>query len=124
MTPSTLSNFSLREPPFGKDLADSELWLPPSKLARVDALCEALSARSSVLLVGEPGVGKTSLQNGSAVASSVASLLLRKPRRPPLRTGGPVTQAPSRVANPLGQKRRGGDDMLHSPSNPLTAMKG
>ena len=57
MTPSTLSNFSLREPPFAKDLADSELWLPPSKLARVDALCEALSARSSVLLVGEPGVG-------------------------------------------------------------------
>ena len=61
MTPSTLSTFSLREPPFGKDLADSELWLPPSKLARVDALCEALSARSSVLLVGEPGVGKTCL---------------------------------------------------------------
>lgn len=63
-------------------------------------------------------------EHGSAVDSSVASLLLRKHRRPSLRTGGPVTQAPSRVANPLRQKRRGGDDMLHSPSNPLTAIKG
>ncbi len=83
--------------------------------ARLCALPNCVPARESAY-AGQ--------KNGIAVASSVASLLLRKPRRPTLRTGGPVTQAPSRVANPLGQKRRGGDDMLHSPSNPLTAMKG
>ncbi len=61
MTPSMLSAFSLREPPFGKDLPDSDLWLPPSKQARVESLLEALSGHQSVLLVGEPGVGKTCL---------------------------------------------------------------
>ena len=61
MTASYLAAFSLREPPFAKDLPDAELWLPPSKQARVEALLEALSAHSSVLLCGEPGVGKTCL---------------------------------------------------------------
>ena len=59
MTPAYLSHFELREPPFSKELADSDLWMPPSKLALVDELCEALHQRASVVLVGEPGVGKT-----------------------------------------------------------------
>lgn len=59
MTPSYLSHFELREPPFSKELSDSDLWMPPSKLALVDELCEALHQRASVVLVGEPGVGKT-----------------------------------------------------------------
>ena len=56
---SYLTHFTLREVPFGKDIPDSDLWLPPSKQSVVDALLEALAERASVLLVGEPGVGKT-----------------------------------------------------------------
>jgi type II secretory pathway predicted ATPase ExeA len=59
MTAAYLTSFGLREPPFSKELPDSDLWLPPSKQAVVDSLIEALHERASVLLVGEPGVGKT-----------------------------------------------------------------
>jgi type II secretory pathway predicted ATPase ExeA len=58
-TPAWLSHFGFREPPFSKEIPDSDLWLPPSKAALVDDLVEALDERSSVLLVGDPGVGKT-----------------------------------------------------------------
>jgi type II secretory pathway predicted ATPase ExeA len=51
--------FSLTESPFSKEIPDSELWLPPSKEALVEELCEAVHDRSQVLLVGEPGAGKT-----------------------------------------------------------------
>jgi type II secretory pathway predicted ATPase ExeA len=53
------NHFGLKDPPFSKEIPDAELWLPPSKEAVVDELIEALSERASVLLVGEPGVGKT-----------------------------------------------------------------
>jgi type II secretory pathway predicted ATPase ExeA len=59
MTPSYVAHFGLKEAPFSKELADAELWLPASKQAVVDALVEALEERASVVLVGEPGVGKT-----------------------------------------------------------------
>jgi len=59
MTPAYLSAFGLRAAPFTKELADTELWLPPSIATLVDALGEALAERASILLVGEPGVGKT-----------------------------------------------------------------
>ena len=51
--------FGLTALPFSKEISDSELWLPPSKQALVDELCEAVEQRAQVLLVGEPGVGKT-----------------------------------------------------------------
>ena len=54
-----LTAFGLRCAPFSKEIADTELWLPPSKQAVLDALTEALAERASVLLTGEPGVGKT-----------------------------------------------------------------
>ena len=54
-----LAYFGFKEVPFSKEIADGELWLPTSKLAVVDALLEALDERASVVLVGEPGVGKT-----------------------------------------------------------------
>jgi len=54
-----LTHFGLTQPPFSKELEDGALWLPPSKQALVDQLLEALDARESVLLTGEPGVGKT-----------------------------------------------------------------
>ena len=61
MNATYLSHFGLREAPFHKDIDDRALWLPPSKLAVCVALEEALAERASVLLVGEPGVGKTCL---------------------------------------------------------------
>lgn len=59
MAPHYLSHFALQEPPFSKEIPDAELWLPSSKQVVVDTLIEALDERASVVLVGEPGVGKT-----------------------------------------------------------------
>jgi len=59
LSPEILHRFALTNWPFSKEIGDDELWLPPSKAPLVDALCEAIRARQSVLLTGEPGVGKT-----------------------------------------------------------------
>lgn len=59
MKESYLTHFSLHEPPFSKEVADTELWMPSSKQAVVDELCEAVQERASILLTGDPGVGKT-----------------------------------------------------------------
>jgi type II secretory pathway predicted ATPase ExeA len=59
MTPAYLSHFQLKAAPFSKEIGDADLWLPPSKKAAVDELCEAAEERSSVVVVGDPGVGKT-----------------------------------------------------------------
>ncbi len=59
MTVPYLAHFDLREPPFSKEIPDANLWLPASKQAVVDRLLDALSEHASVVLVGEPGVGKT-----------------------------------------------------------------
>lgn len=53
------AHFGLKAAPFSKEIADADLWLPPSKKAVLDELIEALEERDSVLLTGEPGVGKT-----------------------------------------------------------------
>jgi len=54
-----LDALGLSEPPFSKEITDADLWLPTSKQLIADGLLEALTERASVLLVGEPGVGKT-----------------------------------------------------------------
>ena len=54
-----LTHFGLREPPFSKEIPDGELWLPSSKQAVVDELVDAVEERTSVVLVGDPRVGKT-----------------------------------------------------------------
>ena len=59
MTESYLAPFGLKEAPFTKEIADSDLWLPSSKAEVVEELCEAISEHASVLLTGDPGVGKT-----------------------------------------------------------------
>ena len=56
---SDLTCFGLRSPPFTKEIDDHALWLPESKAVLVDAIEAALAERQSVLLLGEPGVGKT-----------------------------------------------------------------
>jgi type II secretory pathway predicted ATPase ExeA len=59
MTTAYLAAFGLKEPPFSKEIPDSDLWLPTSKEVVVDSLLDALAERASVVLTGEPGVGKT-----------------------------------------------------------------
>lgn len=54
-----LRHWELSEPPFHKDVADDELWLPSSKQQVVDRLVEAAQDHQHALLTGEPGVGKT-----------------------------------------------------------------
>mgnify|MGYP001032105292 CR=1 FL=1 len=58
-TPKWLSAFGLSQRPFKKDIADTDLWLPKARQAVVDDLVAACAERQHVLLVGEPGVGKT-----------------------------------------------------------------
>src|SRR5882672_9150866 len=58
-TSSDLSCFGLRSSPFTKEIDDQDLWLPESKAALVADIEGALADRQSVLLLGEPGVGKT-----------------------------------------------------------------
>lgn len=59
MTPAYVTHFGFSEAPFSKEIADADLWLPASKTGLVEDLCEAVRERQSVMLVGEPGVGKT-----------------------------------------------------------------
>ena len=59
MKDTYLSAFGLDAPPFSKEIGDKDLWLPSSKTAVVDELVGAVEERASVLLTGEPGVGKT-----------------------------------------------------------------
>jgi len=59
MTSTDLSWFGLRVPPFTKEITDEDLWLPSSKAELVDDIADAIEARATVLLTGEPGVGKT-----------------------------------------------------------------
>lgn len=59
MSETYLGAFGLEAAPFSKEIADADLWLPSSKAGVVDELCEAVSEHASVLLTGDPGVGKT-----------------------------------------------------------------
>lgn len=54
-----LDHFVLASEPFSKEIDDKDLWLPPSRRPLIDDLVEAVEARESVSVVGEPGVGKT-----------------------------------------------------------------
>jgi type II secretory pathway predicted ATPase ExeA len=56
---SDLTSFGLRSSPFSKEIDDGDLWLPESKALLVTDIEEALTDRQSVILLGEPGVGKT-----------------------------------------------------------------
>lgn len=45
--------------PFAKNIADCDLWLPDSRKELVAQLVDTVHENGHVLLVGEPGVGKT-----------------------------------------------------------------
>ena len=59
MSETWFGSLGLKVAPFSKEIADADLWLPTSKAGVVDDLCEAVSDHASVLLTGDPGVGKT-----------------------------------------------------------------
>jgi len=59
MRTTDLAWFGLRQPPFTKEIGDDDLWLPNSKVALVDDLADAIESHATILLTGEPGVGKT-----------------------------------------------------------------
>ena len=59
MSESFVRFFAMSEAPFFKEIPDSDLWLPPSKQEVVEEVCEAVQEHAQVLLVGEPGAGKT-----------------------------------------------------------------
>jgi len=61
MSADVLTHFGLSAEPFSKEVDDADLWLPPSKQLVLDELTDAIHGRKSVLLTGEPGVGKTCL---------------------------------------------------------------
>lgn len=56
---SEIAWFGLRAAPFSKEIGDDDLWLPSSRADIVDDMAEAIDTRATVLLTGEPGVGKT-----------------------------------------------------------------
>lgn len=51
--------FGFSVAPFAKEIADADLWLPPSKEEIVDGVCEGAKEHQCILLVGDPGFGKT-----------------------------------------------------------------
>ena len=59
MSESFVRFFTLTEPAISKEIADSDLWLPPSKQDVVDGLCEAANEHECALVLGDPGLGKT-----------------------------------------------------------------
>ena len=59
MADSIQTHFSLSATPFTKEVADTDLWLPPSRQSAIDDLVECLDSRASALVTGESGVGKT-----------------------------------------------------------------
>ncbi len=59
MTESFTRFFALSEAPFSKEIQDGDLWLPPSKQEIVEEVCDAVQEHAQVMLVGEPGAGKT-----------------------------------------------------------------
>jgi len=61
MIPNYLTHFQLSNAPFLKEIDDEDLWLPPSKTDAARRITEAVEARQSVFLCGDPGVGKTCL---------------------------------------------------------------
>lgn len=103
-TTSYLAHFGCKDAPFSKEIPDAELWLPSSKLAVVDALLDALDERASVVLVGEPGVGKTcvlrALRHRIPAAGYKLTYCLTPPSVAATSTASSVTLSASRRPRP------------------------
>jgi len=76
MTADYLAHFGFTDEPFSKEIADHDLWLPPSKQALLEELLEAVQGKKNVLLTGEPGVGKTCVLRAARHALAPTSFRL------------------------------------------------
>jgi type II secretory pathway predicted ATPase ExeA len=56
-----LKHFELTSPPFDKNLDAELLWMPSSRRTLLQEMRETIDERGNILLVGEPGIGKTCL---------------------------------------------------------------
>lgn len=54
--------FGLSRHPFAKDLPDDRLWMDAGRQLALDRILAAVEHRRHVLVLGEPGVGKTCVQ--------------------------------------------------------------
>ena len=61
MSDPILTTFRLRRPPFGKGLPTDDLWLDEARSRAVDALVTAVENKEHAVVLGEPGVGKTTV---------------------------------------------------------------
>lgn len=61
MSDPILTTFKLSRAPFAKDLTTEQLWLDDDRTRAVDALLGAVTNRQHALVIGEPGVGKTTV---------------------------------------------------------------
>jgi len=61
MSDAVQQTFGLRRDPFTKDLPPESVWLDDSRQTAIDDLLEAVTQRRHVLVLSEPGVGKTTL---------------------------------------------------------------
>jgi len=59
LTSKDLARFGLTDLPFTKDIAPDDFWLTTYRQGAIDKIVGGLQARQSVLLCGDPGVGKT-----------------------------------------------------------------
>lgn len=59
MNRTWLTHWGLSRDPFSKEIDDAELWMPSGKELLVQRLVDSVQERTSALLVGEPGFGKT-----------------------------------------------------------------
>lgn len=56
-----LQHFALSTPPFDKDIDADMLWIPSSRREILQTMHDAIADHGHILLVGEPGIGKTCL---------------------------------------------------------------
>ena len=61
MSDPILTTFKLSRAPFTKEIATDTLWLDEGRVQAVDALVDAVTDRQHALVLGEPGVGKTTV---------------------------------------------------------------
>lgn len=52
-------SFGLSAPPFDKDINDEDLWLSTTKQEVLSTMVQTIEERGNILLIGDPGLGKT-----------------------------------------------------------------
>lgn len=76
LTPHELERFGLSELPFSKDIDPEQMWRNTARDAAIDTITGALRTRQSVLVCGDPGVGKTCVMRAVREALSQTAFRL------------------------------------------------